>query len=124
MICSSFVARRLVPFGLLCCALAGTGCRSSYIAATVKNASGESIPLVEVDYPSASFGSQMLAAGAVNHYRFKVLGEGGTKVLWTDAAHKDHSVSGPALHEGDEGRMTVTITPVGAEWDLALNHKP
>ncbi len=102
--------------------LATAGCHSAYIEATVKNASGANVSLVEVDYPSASFGRETLAAGAEYHYRFKVLGNGATKVLWTDAAHKEQTVPGPVLHEGDEGRLTVTLTPSTATWDLNLNH--
>ena len=79
------------------------GCHSAYIDATVKNVGAEPVSLIEVDYPSASFGRETLAAGAEYHYRFKVLGSGATKVLWTDAAHTEHTTPGPVLHEGDEG---------------------
>ena len=89
----------------------------------MKNATGSPVSLVEVDYPSASFGRESLAAGAEYHYRFKVLGEGGTKVLWTDAAHREHSTPGPALHEGDEGRVTITLMPAAANWDLVLTQR-
>src|ERR1700742_424558 len=82
--------------------LAATGCRSRYIEATVVNAGGAAVSLVEVDYPTASFGKEALGAGASYHYRFKILGSGGTKVLWTDAARQEHTVAGPELHEGDE----------------------
>ena len=51
----------------------------------------------------------MLAPGAVYHYRFKILGSGVVKVIWTDAAHADHSVNGPQLKEGDEGSLTVVV---------------
>jgi hypothetical protein len=116
---SLFVRRAVVGLagvGLL----AAAGCHSAYIEATVKNASGAAVSLVEVDYPSASFGREALAAGTEYHYRFKVLGSGATKVLWTDAAHQEHSVSGPVLHEGDEGRLTVTLAGATAGWDLAV----
>jgi len=100
--------------------LAATGCHSAYIEATVTNATAAPVSLVEVDYPSASFGRESLAAGAGYHYRFKVLGEGPTKVLWTDAAHQDHTIPGPTLHEGDEGTLTITLTPATAAWNLNL----
>jgi hypothetical protein len=96
------------------------GCHSAYIEATVKNASGASVSLVEVDYPSASFGRETLADGAEYHYRFKILGNGATKVLWTDATHTERSNNGPTLHEGDEGRLTITLAPATANWDLQL----
>jgi len=96
------------------------GCRSHYVAADVKNSSGATVSLVEVDYPSASFGQQSLAAGASYHYRFKILGDGPTKILWTDAEHNDHTVSGPSLQEGQEGTLTVTITGATALWSTHL----
>jgi hypothetical protein len=121
---TSLFIRRTALSGLVGVAmLTAAGCHSAYIEATVKNDTGANVSLVEVDYPSASFGRETLAAGAEYHYRFKVLGNGATKVLWTDAAHKERSTPGPALHEGDEGRLTVTLTPVTANWDLALNHR-
>ena len=97
-----------------------TACRSTYVEADVQNASGQPISIVEVDYPSASFGTDTLAAGAKYHYRFKILGSGATKVSWTDAAHKDHSVPGPVLHEGQAGSMQITISTSQAAWILHL----
>ena len=123
MMCSSLFARRVLVMAGLGSVLVLAGCRSAFISATVKNDTGVDVPLVEVDYPSASFGRQVLAAGAEYHYRFKVLGDGATKVLWTDSAHKEHTAMGPVLHEGDEGRMTVTLTATGPTWDLKLDHK-
>ena len=93
-----------------------TGCHSRYIEADVKNESGAAVSLVEVDYPSASFGKEALADGAVYHYKFKILGDGPTKILWTDAKRQDHSVGGPSLQEGQEGTLTITITETAAVW--------
>lgn len=97
-----------------------SGCHSRYVEATVRNSTSAPISLVEVDYPSASFGRETLAAGAVYHYRFKVLGSGVTKVLWTDAGHVEHMVVGPELHEGDEGRLAVEIVGPSATWVVAV----
>jgi hypothetical protein len=120
---SLFVRRTVVSGFAGLVLLTAAGCHSAYIEATVKNASGGAVSLVEVDYPSASFGSETLAADAEYHYRFKVLGSGATKVLWTDAAHVEHSVAGPVLHEGDEGRVAITLTGASANWDLVLSHR-
>lgn len=110
-----------VGMGVAVIALAGlTGCHSHYVEADVKNDSGAAVSLVEVDYPSASFGTESLASGAVYHYRFKILGNGATKILWTDAQRQDHSVSGPTLQEGQEGTLTVTITASTALWNTRL----
>ncbi len=96
------------------------GCHSAFIDATVSNRTAETVSLVEVDYPSASFGTQTLLPGADFHYRFKVLGSGATTVLWTDAAHQDHKAPGPTLHENDEGKLTVTFTVNGPQWQTTL----
>ena len=103
-----------------------TGCHSAYIAATISNRTPAPLALVELDYPSASFGTQALAPGADYHYRFKVLGNGPTNVLWTDAQHQDHKSPGPALQENDEGNLTITFTAANPPtWDLQLlNRKP
>ena len=107
--------------GVAVLALGGlTGCHSHYVEADVINDSGAAVSLVEVDYPSASFGKESLANGAVYHYRFKILGDGPTKILWTDAERKDHSVAGPALQEGQEGALTVTLTSSTAQWSTKL----
>jgi hypothetical protein len=102
--------------GLICLA----GCRSPYVEADVINATAAPVSLVEVDYPSASFGVGSLAAGATFHYRFKILGSGATKVLWTDTERHDHSVAGPPLHEGQEGTLSVTISGGTAQWNVQL----
>jgi len=105
---------------LLVAALGLSGCRSRYVEATVHNGSGAEVTVVEVDYPSASFGKETLADGADYHYRFKVQGDGALKVLWTDKGNQDHSVAGPPLQEGDEGTLRVTIGASDAKWDLKV----
>lgn len=98
-----------------------TGCHSAYIAATVSNRTPDPLSLIEVDYPSASFGTQSLAPGQDFHYRFKVLGSGATAILWTDAAHHDQKISGPLLREGDEGTLTITVNSgTSPTWNLRL----
>jgi hypothetical protein len=115
--------RFFYPACALAAALTLSGCHSAYIATTISNRSPEPLSLIEVDYPSASFGTQTLAPGQDFHYRFKVLGSGPTTILWTDAAHHDHKNSGPALHEGDEGSLTITFPNIAAPaWSLQLVH--
>jgi hypothetical protein len=103
----------------LICLTAATGCHSPYVQATVSNRTDKPIELLEVDYPSASFGTQNLAPGADFHYRFKVLGSGGTKLLYTDSAHQDHKSDGPSLKEGAEGSLVIVIAPNGVTWQAA-----
>lgn len=109
--------------GLVCCGLllGITGCHSAFVQATVTNAGSRPVPLFEVDYPSASFGSGNLAPGATFKYRFKILGDGGTKILWTDQAGHDHTVKGPNLHEGQEGTLSIVVQENGASWQPALH---
>ncbi len=110
-------------WGMRICWLAGVaglglvGCHSPYVDADVVNRSGAPLSVVEVDYPSASFGTESLADGAEYHYRFKVQGSGGLKVLWTDAKQVDHTVNGPQLNEGVEGGLKIVIGPGGTvDW--------
>lgn len=111
---------RLVAIaGLVGVVLVG-GCKSPYVNATVKNDTGAAVTLVEVDYPSASFGRDVLAAGAAYPYRFKIIGSGATKVSWTDAERKQHSSAGPELHEGQQGQLGITLTATGAQWSQQL----
>jgi hypothetical protein len=100
-------------------ALAGlSGCKSAYIQARIHNATDARVTLVEVDYPSASFGTESLAPGGDFNYRLQVLGSGETKVLWTDAAHRAHTVAGPTLHEGESGSLVITLADGTAQWDV------
>lgn len=101
--------------------IACSGCASKYVQAAVRNQTGGVVTLVEVDYPSASFGKEALVNGAEYDYRFKILGSGSSKVLWTDSEQKQHEVAGPKLDEGQQGTMIVTLTSTGASWDVQLH---
>jgi hypothetical protein len=112
---------RFFKYFALAAALVLSGCHSAFIDATISNHTAESIALIEVDYPSASFGTQTLAPGQDFHYSFKILGNGPTTVLWTDAAHHDHKKSGPALREGQEGKLLIVFSPnADPAWNLQL----
>jgi hypothetical protein len=113
----SFAISGLAGFVLL----AASGCHSAYVEAVVRNDSGAAVSLVELDYPSASFGTETLAAGGEYHYRFKILGNGPTKVIWTDSARKEHTVAGPELQEGLQGRLTVALSATSATWNTQLH---
>lgn len=107
----------LLPLPIL---LVQQGCHSPFISATVENRTGGPMSPVEVDYPSASFGTELLPRGESYKYRFKVLGGGGTKVVWTDASHVEHTDKGPDLHEGQEGSLRIVLTPTGVTWTPVL----
>src|SRR5277367_607880 len=116
---------RLLPaLALLTSLTAATGCHSAYVEATVSNHTYKPIELLEVDYPSASFGTQNLAPGADFHYRFKVLGSGPMKLLYTDSAHQDHKSDGPFLKEDTEAPLAIVIADTGVTWQPAFTSKP
>ncbi len=69
--------------------------------------------LLEVDYPSASFGTDSIAAGADFHYRFQVLGSGPVKVQYTAADGSPVQSTGPALAERQEGQLEIDLLPGG-----------
>ena len=101
-----------------------SGCHSAYVEATVSNRTAAPITLVEVAYPSASFGTQNLAPGADFHYRFKVLGSGPLKLTYTDTAHQEHITPGPTLNEGAEGPLVILITPTAIQWQPGIAVAP
>ena len=89
------------------------GCRSAFVSTTITNNSGSRITLLEVDYPSASFGVGTLASGAQFHYRFKIQGSGPVKLQFTDGLGKTRSASGPDIHEGEQGTLQINIDSSG-----------
>jgi hypothetical protein len=93
------------------------GCHSPYVEATVSNHTSQPLLLLEVDYPSASFGTQSLAPGADFHYRFKVLGSGNMKLTYTDSSRHDQKSEGPFLKEGAEGPIAIIVAPDGIHWN-------
>lgn len=113
--------RTLKTLFALAIAFTLAGCHSATIAATISNRTSGPVSLIEVDYPSASFGTQSLPPGQDFHYRFEVIGAGVTTILWTDADHHDHKSSGPVLRDGDKGSLTITFNPGTAPtWNLQL----
>ena len=102
--CPAFLCFLILLFPLLL-----SGCRSPFVAATIANNSGSNITLIEVDYPSASFGVGSLASGAQYHYRFKIQGSAPIKIQFTDASGRTHSTSGPELSEGEQGSIAIVV---------------
>jgi hypothetical protein len=105
------------------------GCHSYHVETTVENRTGAPIQLLEVDYPSASFGADSLAADGVFHYRIQLRGSGPIKVLYTvsDGSRTQRSVQieGPTLTERQEGRLEIVLLPGGkAEFHPELTPAP
>ena len=90
-----------------------TACHSPHIEVTVENRTGGPVRLLEVDYPSASFGSDALADGGVFHYRIQVQGNGRLKVLYTSADGRQAQIDGPELAERQDGTLEIKLLPAG-----------
>ena len=104
--------------------IAATGCRSYHVSINVENRTGAAIQLLEVDYPSASFGADSLAPGANLVYRIQVRGAAPVKVQYTAAGGVQKQISGPALSEGDEGQLQIVLLPDGkAEFSPQISHR-
>jgi hypothetical protein len=93
--------------------LALAACHSYHIETTVENSTGGAIQLLEVDYPSASYGANTLAAGAVLPYRIQLRGSGPLKVQYAGSDSRMTQVEGPMLAEQQEGRIEIVLLPGG-----------
>ena len=89
------------------------GCHSYHVETTVENRTGGAIQLLEVDYPSASFVANTLAAGAEYHYRIQLRGTGPLKVEYTGSDGRKIQIEGPVLAEQQEGRIEIVLLPGG-----------
>jgi hypothetical protein len=92
------------------------GCKtyeSHWIDADVENQTGESIHELEIDYPTASFGSNGLAPGAALHYRFQIRGSGPVKVQYLFENGRPASAQGLNLEEHQQGQLTIRLLPQG-----------
>ena len=99
-----------------------SACRSAYVETTIENTGSAALHVIEVDYPSASFGIQTLDAHATYHYRFKVQGSGPVTINWTGADGKPHTAAGPNLKEGQQGALHITIDPsANVSWSVNLS---
>jgi hypothetical protein len=119
------VPSRLLAAILLPVLAAATGCHSFHVETTVENRTGDAIQLLEVDYPSASFGAGLLAAGADFHYRIQLRGSGPIKVQYTTRDLRQVQIEGPTLAEPQEGRLEIVLLPAGkAEFHPQLSATP
>ncbi len=105
--------------------LSVSGCHSFHVETTVANRTGSAVRLLEIDYPSASFGADGLAAGATMHYRIQVRGEGRLKVQYTAGDGHVQHIDGPMLAERQEGSLEIVLLPGGkGDFHPALTPKP
>lgn len=98
-------------------ALVLVGCRgkwdSEWVNVRVENQSGEAVRQVEVDYPSASFGADSIAAGSALQYKFQISGRGPIKMEYTLGNGRSTHASGPELSDGQHGTVTIRLLPEG-----------
>jgi hypothetical protein len=87
------------------------GCHSHHIETTVENRTGAAIQLLEVDYPSASFGADSLAPGAIFHYRIQLRDSGPLKVQYTAGNGHPVQIEGPTLAEPQQGQLQIILLP-------------
>jgi hypothetical protein len=94
---------------LLSPSLLTAGCRSAAVMAEVRNQSGERVRLLEVEYPSASFGRDVLEPGESLRHRLQIQGSGRILVSYTDAGGHGRTAKGPELDEGQQGTLAIEI---------------
>jgi hypothetical protein len=105
--------RSLLNAAALLVALLLSACHSYHIDATIENRTDAPMQLLEVDYPSASFGANSLAAGADFHYRFQVSGSGQLKLSYVAANGQTVTIAGPKLVERQQGQLEIVLKPGG-----------
>lgn len=102
--------------------IAMSGCRSYRVQVSIENRTGTAVQLLEVDYPSASFGADSLAAGASMRYNLQVRGTGPVKLQYT-VGNSQRQITGPTLNEKDQGQLLIVLLPGGkAEFTPQLSH--
>jgi hypothetical protein len=93
--------------------LSTSGCKSEWVNASIENRSGETVRQLEIDYPSASFGTDSLAPGATMRYRFQIRGSGPMELVYSFGNGKSVRSRGPMLFEHQQGRLTIHLLPQG-----------
>jgi hypothetical protein len=104
---------RCAPLAAILALALATGCHSYHVDATVENRTGAPVKLLEVDYPSASFGADKLAVDAVFHYRIQLRGSGPLKVQYTAPDERQVQIEGPVVAERQEGQLQIVLLPGG-----------
>lgn len=112
---------RLLPVAALVACSLLSACHTPNVDATITNGSGAAVRVVEMDYPSASFGTSTLAPGASFHYGFVVQGSGHVSLTYSDLQGRDHKSIGPSVDKGQEGSMLAVIGASDVAWTPQLS---
>jgi hypothetical protein len=101
--------------------IALAGCRAHVVKISMTNTSTEPIKTIIVDYPSATFGKDMLAPRETYFSLIKPVDKGPIKVRFTDAQGVNHSYESISLEQGDDGSVNIKLTQTSADtgYDLA-----
>ena len=100
------------------------GCsHSRVIKVNVINNSPDKISNIIIDYPSATFGIPLLAAGKTFPYVIKATENGVLKIEFTDAQGKTKRFPGPTVRKDDEGTMEIRLTQDAAMAEAKLQHR-
>ena len=91
------------------------GClNTQMIQVSVTNASTENLSTVEISYPEATFGINLLEPGKSFQYKIKATATGPIKVGFFNAHGVNRATLGPVLHKNDEGSIEIKLTQDGA----------
>lgn len=93
--------------------LTAFGCHSAYVDVSIENRTGATVRLLEVSYPSASFGAGSLAAGATLHNRIQLRGSGAVKLTFTNGKEQSTEIAGPQLGEKQQGSLQIVLLADG-----------
>ena len=117
----SLIGKKLCAMTACATMLIVTGCKSYWINATVENHTGQPVHELEVDYPTASFGVNLLTPETPMHYRFQIRGSGAVKVEYTSSDGKTSHAQGLILKEHQHGDLVIRLLPAGkVEFSPAL----
>ncbi len=107
------------------CAAALAACHSYHVDTTVVNRTGARVEELEVDYPSASFGTNRLEPGSIYQSRIQFRNSGPLKVTYTAADGRLVQATGPSMAERQEGRLEIVLLPGGkAEFHPSVTPAP
>lgn len=117
--------RILLAAGVFLGFLAVAGCHSYHVDTTVENRTGKPVKLLEVEYPSATFGAGQLDSGATFPYRMQFRNSGPIKVTYTADDGHIVTINGPHVAEKQEGKLEIVLLPDGkAEFHPDLTPAP
>ena len=112
--------KKAISFCMSLLPLAIAGCHTPLVETTIIN-QGPAVHVMEFDYPSASFGANVLPAGGIFRYRFRIQGSGVLTLQYQDSAGHNHTAVGPQVEQGQQGPLTVTINAENrVSWQPAL----